>query len=97
MPESVDAGAFAVADDINSGVLLEENGAKTHGQYWTCPECVDATVAEWKSPDGWGSCATYRIGGLNEGYCDIDGAAAHCPVACDVCKKCYVRDAPTAQ
>ena len=51
----------------------------------TC-ECADSGT--WASPDNGGLCSTYRVGGVNEGYCDIDEAYTACPSACDACPAC---------
>ena len=48
--------------------------------------CVDD--AGWSSPDGWGTCSDYRVGGVNEGYCDDDAAAVPCALSCGACPDC---------
>lgn len=55
-------------------------------------ECVCEDSATWTAPSGFGACATYAVGEMNEGYCDDDGATAHCPKACDACPECVVAE-----
>ncbi len=49
-------------------------------------ECVDSST--WVHPTHGGGCATYRMGGVNEGYCESDQAYTPCKSACDSCPEC---------
>jgi hypothetical protein len=69
----------AIAADVDTAAApLAEDAA-------VC-ECTDS--ATWTSPANGGSCRTYKIGGVNEGYCAADDAWAVCPSACDSCPEC---------
>jgi hypothetical protein len=54
-------------------------------------ECVDS--ATWASPDNGGLCSTYRVGGVNQGYCAEDNAHTACPSSCDSCPACSDEEA----
>ena len=82
--ESVESVGGMDESAIGSETTVDEaQGAKADAA--TC-ECADSKT--WASPDNGRLCSTYRIGGVNEGYCDLDEAYTACPSACDSCPAC---------
>jgi hypothetical protein len=81
-PAGVDEGSVAVGVSDATGGGGDASGKKK----MVCPPCVDNKA--WTSPDGWGVCSTYVIGGPNEGYCADDGAHLQCRRSCANCPPC---------
>lgn len=63
-----------------------DNGGVAASQTAQNCECIDSRT--WVSPQGNGGCATYKVGGVNEGYCADDQAYTACSSACDSCPEC---------
>ena len=78
--DGADAGG-----DAGDGTEGQSSVVSLPGQGDDC-RCTDSDT--WVASSGMGPCASYAIGEVNEGYCDDDGATAHCPKACDACPLC---------
>ena len=78
---------MATGMDANSNDAAVGDAGERQKKNMVCPECAD--TPGWTSPDGWGTCSTYEIGGMNEGYCDSDGASTACQLSCGTCDPCY--------
>ena len=59
--------------------------------------CQDTSLFQTKNI--WGECSSYRPGGFNDGFCEVDGACNFCPVSCaEQCQSsCFVNNRDSIQ
>ena len=60
-------------------------------------DCQDAV--QFPSVNFRGGCTTYAPGGINDGYCEVDGVCDFCPLSCaDQCTDtCYIKEGDFTQ